>query len=70
MATRQFTKKQILERKDALSRARRIRTRWVKAARDGGTHIQEGEKKLLVRLIALEILNARGVTAFTLADLP
>ena len=70
MRKKTFTKKQTQERRDALARARRIRTRWVKAARDGGTRIQEGEKKLLVRLIALEILRARGVTAFTLADLP
>ncbi len=69
MPKKGFTKKQLQEKKDALRRARNLKTRFVRAVKDKDTKITDGQKALLVRMVALEILKARRVTAFSLADL-
>ncbi len=66
---KKFSKKQIKEKKDALRRARNLKRRFVRAVKDKDTKISDGQKALLVRMVALEILKARGVTAFSMADL-
>ena len=55
--------------------ATRLMKRWYKAAKDGKSkgvpnQITRHERRLLKRLIALELLKRSGVTGLSITDLP
>lgn len=66
-AVRKPTERQIKLKKDAIRRARKIKKKIAVLAKDG--KLSDGEKSIVVGLVASEILAAQGITKFSVAEL-